>query len=116
VEHDRIAALSPTSLAIFLTTTSAALYKDGACVRTSRIHGAGNPGTVEQHTGDDGVTWMEASYEPAPIRPITPDSPYTQGHPVLSHEIAEWADDPYALNLASPRAAVRPDTSPAQTC
>jgi hypothetical protein len=47
-----------------------------------------------------GQTSMEVSYEPAPIRPITPDHPYTfKDITILGHEIAEWGDDPYALDL-----------------
>jgi hypothetical protein len=99
--------VSPTSLAIFLTTyVRGGFTSNGACVQYFvGIHGAGNPGagTGAARSETMGQTWIESSYEPVAIRPITPDHPYTfRDISILGHEIAEWGDDPYALNLVQP--------------
>jgi hypothetical protein len=63
-------------------------------------HGAGNFSRLHGTAAEvDGQTWIISTFQPAPIRPVTPDHPYTWGNiGVLGHEISEWAYDPYALN------------------
>jgi hypothetical protein len=111
--------VSPTSLVVFLTTyvrSGSSSTSQGPCVPYSvGFHGAGNPARSigAAHSETMGQTWIEASYEPAPIRPITPDHPYTfKDIEVLAHEIAEWADDPYGLNLVQPFAQPNTPTYP----
>jgi hypothetical protein len=114
----------PTSLVVFLTTYVRGAYTSrGACIPFFvGIHGAGNPGRGYPENGNGasssetmGQTWMVASYEPVAIRPITPDHPYTyRDVEILGHEIAEWADDPYALNVIQPFA--QPNTPTYEPC
>jgi hypothetical protein len=95
--------VSPTTLPIFIFKWSrGGLMQNGVCQPLySGFHGAGNPGrnlgAVNSETM--GQTWIQATYDPATIRPITPDHPYTYTNvDTLSHEVSEWADDPYGLN------------------
>lgn len=99
--------ISPTTLAIFLTTWVRGGYiSHGSCVPYFiGIHGAGNPGRNigAAHSETMGQTWIEVSYEPASIRPSTPDYPGLFKNILpLGHEIAEWGDDPYTLNTVQP--------------
>jgi hypothetical protein len=99
--------ISPTTLPIFIMKwMRGGLIKDGICqAGYVGVHGAGNPGRSFGATNSEttGQTWIEASYEPAPISPITANHPNAFNNiDTLAHEISEWADDPYALNFVQP--------------
>jgi hypothetical protein len=99
--------ISPTTLPIFIVKyLRGGLTRAGICqAYFVGIHGAGNAGRSFGAVNSErtGQTWIFASYEPAPIRPITPDHPYTfKNVDTLAHEVAEWENDPYGLNLVQP--------------
>jgi hypothetical protein len=98
--------ISPTTLPIFLSTwVRGGYHSHGVCVPYFiGIHGAGTGGALINGTSAViGQTWMEVSYDPANIRPSTPDYPgLFKDIDALGHEIAEWADDPYAKNTVQP--------------
>lgn len=96
--------ISPTTLPIFILKYGrGGLSKAGNCQASFvGIHGAGNPArsVAGFNSETTGQTWIFASYEPAPIRPITLDHPYTfKNVDTLAHEVAEWENDPYGLNV-----------------
>ncbi|HTJ76556.1 MAG TPA: hypothetical protein VL337_14465 [Acidimicrobiales bacterium] len=106
-EYIHVHQISPQSVPIFVMEyTRGGIMSKGACIPAySGLHGAGNPGRGQGAYGAEveGQTWMISTYEPAPIRPITPDHPYTYSNiDTLGHEIAEWAHDPYGLNTVQP--------------
>lgn len=110
-EYMNTQSVRPTTLPIFLVEyTRGGAMVNGTCVPVfSGVHGAGNPaaGWGSFNSQTLGQTWILATYEPSPIRPVTPDHPYTYTNvDVLSHEVSEWANDPFAEN------AVRPYTMP----
>ncbi len=96
--------ISPTTLPIFIFKyMRGGLTRAGTCEPLFvGVHGAGNParGFPSTHAEPMGQTWILSTYEPAPIRPITPNHPYTfKNIDTLAHEVAEWANDPYGLNI-----------------
>jgi hypothetical protein len=106
-EYIHVHHISPQSIPIFVMEyTRGGIMSKGSCIPAySGLHGAGNPGRSQSAAGAEveGQTWMISTYEPAPIRPITSDHPYTYSNiDTLGHEIAEWAHDPYGLNTVQP--------------
>jgi hypothetical protein len=106
-EYIHVQHISPQAVPIFVMEyTRGGIMSKGSCIPAySGVHGAGNPARGHGAVGAEveGQTWMIASYEPAPIRPITPDHPYTYSNiDTLGHEISEWAHDPYGLNTVQP--------------
>ena len=102
-EYMHTHGIQPSTLPIFLIKyTRGGIMSQGSCIPAySGVHGAGNPGRGNGAASSEtmGQTWMVSTYEPAPIRPPTPDHPYTYTNiEVLGHEVAEWANDPYGLN------------------
>jgi hypothetical protein len=106
-EYIHVHKISPQAVPIFVMEyTRGGIMSKGSCIPAySGLHGAGNPARGPGAVGAEveGQTWMISTYEPAPIRPITPDHPYTYSNiDTLGHEISEWAHDPYGLNTVQP--------------
>jgi hypothetical protein len=106
-EYIHVHQISPQTVPIFVMEyTRGGIMSNGSCIPAySGVHGAGNPARGHGSVGAEveGQTWMVSSYEPAPIRPVTPDHPYTYSNiDTLGHEISEWAHDPYGLNTVQP--------------
>jgi hypothetical protein len=99
--------IDPTTLPIFLVDNTYLYigndpFADGACCILG-FHGAGKPqGNGAGATGANGnapiQTFVFASYATRG----TFDAPFIADIHALSHEIAEWADDPFVNNVVDP--------------
>jgi hypothetical protein len=110
--------LKPTVLPIFLTN-NVVLYSDGNYLHCCTLggHGAGSPASDAPITlaGKEKVrTFVYAAYLTPNTFPRFP-APFAGLSDIssLSHEIAEWIDDPFGINVVQP---YQIPTSPSGAC
>jgi hypothetical protein len=95
--------LDPTHLVIFVSRNIVVGSARGCCFlgfhTAGRVEGRGS-GVISGQGAQPVQTWMITTYiDPGLYRPAT--SPMESTIEVLGHEIAEWADDPFATNVVN---------------
>jgi hypothetical protein len=109
--------IDPTSLPIFLTNdVLIGLVQAGQpCIPSAiAMHGAGQPGNGSGAINGQGnppvFTWIIASYDQPQLYGTR--RPDVRDVNALSHELSEWADDPFGTNKVQPYAMPSPRYPP----